>query len=340
MSNLVSYTFPVSEANVRIIIQDDQPWFVAADVCRILDISNPTKAVQSLDDDERMTLTISEGQKMTLDNTEGQKTLSNREGISKDKKSGRGGAQKLNIVNESGLYALIFKSRKPEAKKFRKWVTSEVLPAIRKHGTYIDRPEPITPSEKQLLKELVHKRAEQAGGDIGKTIAQIWSRIHNRFRVNSYHELPRHLLADVIEYINAMRLTPQPDERPISDKEYIALRNAINRAFIGLLFAESDIQWAWNRIRAIYGLQNIRQLPARCLPEVMEWVEQLREQNSRFSDFINEVMEHYRKEVISQGAPWTPRLKRDYQKRYKEHLPARPNWIEVARKVNSGLISA
>ena len=139
MSNIISYTFPVSEADVRIILIDDQPWFVAADVCRILGMSNPTEALRSLDDDEKATLSNPEG----------------RAGS---------GAQKLNIVNESGLYALIFKSRKPEAKKFRKWGTSEVLPAIRKHGAYIDRPEPLTPSEKQLLKELVHKHAAAAGG--------------------------------------------------------------------------------------------------------------------------------------------------------------------------------
>ena len=313
MSNLISYTFSASESEVRIILIDDQPWFVAKDVCNILGLSNPTEALRSLDDDEK-------------------NTLRNPEGIH----SGPGNPN-VNIVNESGLYALIFKSRKPEAKKFRKWVTSEVLPAIRKHGAYIDRPEPLTPSEKQLLKELVHKRAATAGGDPGKTIAEIWSRIHNKFRVNSYHELPRHRLAEVIEYINAMRLTPHPDERPISEKEFIQLRNAIHVAFVGRYFADADIQWAWNRIRAIYGLQNVRQLPARHLPEIMAWLDQLKEKNSRFTDLLQEIIDRYRKEVISQGAPWTPRLKRDYQKLYQQHLPDRPDWVEVARQVMEGL---
>ena len=309
MSNIISYTFSASETEVRIILIDDQPWFVAKDVCNILGLTNSREALRSLDDDE--------------------KGVSNADTL--------GGKQKVQIVNESGLYALIFKSRKPEAKKFRKWVTSEVLPAIRKHGAYIDRPEPLTPSEKQLLKELVHKRALAAGGDPGKTIAEIWSRIHNKFRVNSYHELPRHRLAEVIEYINAMQLAPHPDERPISDKEYRELCNAVHRTFIGRYFVEADIQWAWNRIRAIYGLQSIRQLPARHLPEVMAWLSQLKEQNSRFDDLIDSLVERYRKEVISQGAPWTPHLKRDFQKLYNQHLPDRPDWTEVARQVREGL---
>jgi prophage antirepressor-like protein len=82
-----------------------EPWFVAKDICESLDIKNTTQALQNLDDDERSIFNI-----------------------------GRQG--KTNIINESGLYSLIIQSRKPEAKAFRKWVTSEVLPSIRKYGVY------------------------------------------------------------------------------------------------------------------------------------------------------------------------------------------------------------
>lgn len=105
--------FDFSEQPVRVLTRDGEPWFVAADVCRVLEHTNPTMALDGLDEDERM-------------------TLSNAEGHSGQ----RGGAQSFNIISESGLYALVFKSRKPEAKKFRKWVTSEVLPAIRQTGRY------------------------------------------------------------------------------------------------------------------------------------------------------------------------------------------------------------
>lgn len=93
---------------IRMIMIKTLPWWVAADVCRALDIVNSRDAINSLDDDE--------------------KGVANADTL--------GGAQDLNVVNESGLYALIFKSRKEEAKRFRKWVTSEVLPSIRKHGSY------------------------------------------------------------------------------------------------------------------------------------------------------------------------------------------------------------
>lgn len=99
---------------VRVMMIGNEPWFVAADVCRALDLSNPTIALSRLDDDEKMTLSSNEGHS-------GQ----------------RGGAQSLNVVNESGLYSLVLGSRKPEAKAFKRWITHDVIPAIRKTGGYI-----------------------------------------------------------------------------------------------------------------------------------------------------------------------------------------------------------
>ena len=93
------------------ILQDHKgnPWWVAKEVCDVLGLENVTKAVSALDEDERNTLTIGKGIP---------------------------GNPIKTIINEPGLYSLIFKSRKPEAKTFKRWVTHEVLPAIRKTGTY------------------------------------------------------------------------------------------------------------------------------------------------------------------------------------------------------------
>ena len=97
--------FDYEGSSVRVLTgEDGQPWFVAADVARILEIGNPSQAMTRLDDDER--------------------TLISNEG------------RDLNVVSEAGLYSLILGSRKPEAKAFKRWVTHEVLPAIRKHGVY------------------------------------------------------------------------------------------------------------------------------------------------------------------------------------------------------------
>ena len=100
--------FKFDESPVRAVIKDGAPWFIAKDVCDILDHSNHRKAVSALDEDEKG---------VTIGDTPG-------------------GPQETLTVNESGLYSLIFSSRKPEAKRFRKWVTSTVLPEIRKTGSY------------------------------------------------------------------------------------------------------------------------------------------------------------------------------------------------------------
>jgi prophage antirepressor-like protein len=93
---------------LRVIAIEGEPWFIAVDVCKVLDITNNRNAFARLDDDEKGVCLMD--------------TL--------------GGKQKASIINESGLYPLILGSRKPEAKPFKRWVTHEVLPAIRKTGRY------------------------------------------------------------------------------------------------------------------------------------------------------------------------------------------------------------
>ena len=99
-----------TSAPVRITDRDGNPWFVAADVCRILGLVRPENAISRLDDDEKNSTRIEGGNRGNPNGT---------------------------IVNESGLYSLVMTSRKPEAKAFKRWITGTVLPSIRKHGGYI-----------------------------------------------------------------------------------------------------------------------------------------------------------------------------------------------------------
>lgn len=110
--------FTDGEFNMRTAVVDGEPLFCLADVCKVLDIQNPSKVAQRLDDDERTKLEL-----------------------------GRQG--ETNFITESGLYAVILRSDKPNAKSFRRWVTSEVLPSIRKTGNYSAKP--MTTEEKIKL---------------------------------------------------------------------------------------------------------------------------------------------------------------------------------------------
>lgn len=105
MTNEVQ-VFNFNGNETRVVEIDGQPWWIAKDVCDILELSNPTVAIAELEEDERAKYSL-----------------------------GRQG--EANIINEPGLYSLVLRSRKPEAKTFKRWITHEVIPAIRKHGGYL-----------------------------------------------------------------------------------------------------------------------------------------------------------------------------------------------------------
>lgn len=107
--NKLTQVFNYEDRAVRTVLVDGEPWFVAKDVCEVLEIANASDALKRLDEDE-------------VDSTEVTDSLGRNQGT--------------NIVNEPGLYALILGSRKPEARQFKRWVTHEVLPTIRRTGSY------------------------------------------------------------------------------------------------------------------------------------------------------------------------------------------------------------
>lgn len=190
-------SFSFEKFTVRAINRNGEIWFVAADVCAVLDIKNPRDAVSTLDDDEKDV-----GITDTL-----------------------GGKQKSTIINESGLYALILRSRKPEAKRFRKWVTSEVLPSIRKTGAYSLT---ISKAQQGELSTLIAERFPS-----GKDRPYAWSRFNNHFRLASYKDLPTNRFEEACEYIGTMPEPVPALQRPavnLLDKDYFAqVRNIANK---------------------------------------------------------------------------------------------------------------
>ena len=123
--NNIPQVFNFDSSPVRVVTIDGEPWWVAKDVCTILGINHARDALSRLDEDERGSVVVD--------------TL--------------GGPQSVGAINESGLWSLILTSRKPEAKAFKKWITSEVIPTIRKTGSYSIAP-PAPPKELTRLEIL------------------------------------------------------------------------------------------------------------------------------------------------------------------------------------------
>lgn len=190
--------------SVRTILADNEVWVCAKDVCDILEIKNVTQAVQRLDEDERSMFNI-----------------------------GRQG--NTNFINESGLYALIVRSDKKEAKPFRKWITSEVIPAIRKTGSYskpmtiedmiiiqanemksvkhrieivenkVDNEIRIDQSEQRKLQKAINIRVYQRLDVINAEKRLMFPAIHrdvkDRFGVASYRDIKRKDLTEALAYV-------------------------------------------------------------------------------------------------------------------------------------------
>lgn len=143
---------------VRITDRDGAPCFVAVDVCKALEIANPRDAVLRLDEDEKTTVDFP------------------------DCRAGHG-AQKFNIISESGLYALIIRSNKPAAREFRKWITAEVLPALRKFGSY-------------CLGESETKLSDPDDDPAKRSTADLVEQINRRLMAGE--EFPPHVLGYVV----------------------------------------------------------------------------------------------------------------------------------------------
>ena len=137
MNNVQKINYGPLGADLRIIIDDDQKiWFVASDIAKILEYRDAPNLIRGLDGDEK----------------------------GKQRVSTLGGEQQMSVITESGLYHVIFNAKTERVKPFRRWVTEEVLPQIRKTGSYSVKPEVTTPSSQQVE---YHLRIAAALGDVG-----------------------------------------------------------------------------------------------------------------------------------------------------------------------------
>lgn len=167
--------FKYENNDVRTVEMNGEPWFVLKDVCKALGIAKYRDVADRLDADERVPVRVD--------------TL--------------GGAQEMTCINESGLYSVILRSDKPAAKPFRKWVTSEVLPSIRKNGGYIAGQEQMTPEElmaKALLvanKTLAERDARISELTVQNTImlpkAEYFDELVDRNTLTNFRETAKEL---------------------------------------------------------------------------------------------------------------------------------------------------
>lgn len=203
MSNLINFNFENHELNTVVI--DGQIWFPATVLATALGFANPRQAIATHTDKDDV-------QKLdTIDSM--------------------GRTQKVNFVNESGMYALIFGSTKDEAKRFKRWVTSEVLPSIRKTGSY-SLPTPQTLSTVKDCNGLVKtcewfvRVASYLGYD------EVWNLVHHRFNINRACELTTEQVGQATEYLQGLLLQAIAQRRGFNPQTPLPLP-PIHRADVG-----------------------------------------------------------------------------------------------------------
>lgn len=186
-------TFVYSGAEVRTVQKDGAPWFVLKDVCGVLNLGTPSRVAERLDGDEVSLTHLTDS---------------------------LGRLQETTVISESGLYNVILRSDKPEAKPFRKWVTAEVLPAIRRSGGYIAGQNDLSPAE-LMAKAL--KVAEQTLAERDARISSL--QVQNAImapKADYFDELvERNTLTSFRDTAKELGIPPRKFTQFLLDKKYI-----------------------------------------------------------------------------------------------------------------------
>ena len=202
-------TFNFESKSIRTLAINNEPWFVAKDLCDTLKISNVSDALLKLDDDEKTTIGLTDSQ-------------------------AGNGAQSLSLVSESGMYTLILRCRDAVKKgsvphRFRKWVTAEVLPAIRKTGKYESK---TTVDDRTGLRNAVNMLVSKKG----LIYSDAYHLVHQRFNVESIEDLTLEQLPQAVEYVHRIVLEGELITTPKKDECF------------NFEFTEHELQqlvWAW-----------------------------------------------------------------------------------------------
>ena len=205
-------TFNFESNSIRTLAINNEPWFVAVDVCNALNIANSRDALLKLDEDEKTTVGLTDSQ-------------------------AGNGAQSISIISESGMYTLILRCRDAVKKgsvphRFRKWVTAEVLPAIRKTGKYESK---TTADDRTGLRNAVNMLVSKKG----LIYSEAYHLIHQRFNVESIEDLTLEQLPQAVEYVHKIILEGElitEAELPSREKKF---------SFEFTEYELQELAWLW-----------------------------------------------------------------------------------------------
>ena len=202
MNGLQVFTYQSNE--VRTIMRDGEPWFCLADVCRVLDLSSPHKVAERLDPDELTGIKVRSG----------------------------GQTREMTFINESGLYNVILRSDKPEAKPFRKWVTGTVLPTIRKTGAY----------STNALRDPKAGLAEAKVKNARARVASIWLKLAQTNPVLTFQQICAHYASAELTGGEAVLPLPEVKEKTYTAAEVGEMLGGISANMVGRVVNQNGLK--------------------------------------------------------------------------------------------------
>lgn len=213
MTDMIAFDF--EGVGIRTTLIDGAPWFVLADVCRVLELDNPRNVTARLDDDEKGV--------HTMDTP--------------------GGPQSFTIINESGLYSLVITSRKPAAKRFKKWVTAEVLPSIRRTGGYTVPGREPPPAEPEAVPYVEMVEVDEPWNDMVRSIVGLSREI----RLTRGRSAAQHLWdAQLFDRLGL----PRPPLPQASDRRFPYDAEAVNIGQVDRFLSDGVVPDPRSRVRA------------------------------------------------------------------------------------------
>jgi phage anti-repressor protein len=261
-------------------------------------------------------------------------------------KKGRGGDRKSKdyLLGLDMAKELSMVENNAKGREARRYFIAMERKALEAAGQVVpaSHQETLIPSEQQTLSEIVHHKVAHLTPELqGKALAEAWSRLHRKFRIAKYSQLPRTQLSEAIVYVTSLDLRCAPavpvtdpaDDDRISPQQVQDISRAVHGCLSGWIFHDQDAQQVYNTLHVAFHIQRIADLPASDFEPCLLLIAAIKDWAGHLLTLVSEIRASFFRDHLRGGLPWTPQINRVWKARMKTAIPPRPDWIALQRQL-------